>query len=59
MCLQEAGEGEVLVADCTLQWLRVETAMQLQPTLGPVGLAALLTLQGTGSCCLGEAHNSD
>ena len=57
MCLQMTGAREVLVADCTLQWLRVDTAMQLQPTLGPVGPAALLTLQETGCCCLGEAHS--
>ena len=56
MSLQFTGAGEVLVADSALQWLRMEAAMLLQSTLGPVGLAALLTLQATSSCCLGDAH---
>ena len=55
-CLSNALALEVLVADSALQGLRVETAMLLQSTLGPVGLAALLTLQATTSCCLGDAH---
>ena len=57
MCLQMTDTGEVLLTDCALQWLRVETAMQLQPTIGPVDLGAQVTLQGTGSCCLREAHS--
>ena len=56
MSLQCTGGGEVLVADSALQWLRVETAMLLQSTLGPIGLAALLTLRATSICCLGDAH---
>ena len=59
MCLQATGEGEVLAADCTLQWMSVYTAMLLQPAFGSVGLATLLTLQATGGCWLGEAHSDE
>ena len=57
MSLQFTGGGEVLAADSALQWLRVEPAMPSQPILGLVGVAALLTLQATGACIFGEAHD--
>ena len=56
MSLQFTRGGEVLVAECTLQGKRVETAMLAQSTPGLADLAAIPTLDSTRGCFLGETH---